>query len=93
MSCSAVSERVFQSIEATPRERGLLRETGQEKILYGYSFLTYMKQSLLRYIFSGAGKFCLADGLRQLKRYVKHDVRTLNFRSDITFATLRKNTD
>ena len=36
--------------------------------------------------YSGAGKFCLAHELRQLTHNVKHDVRTLNFRSDVTFA-------
>ena len=43
------------------------------------------------FIFSGAGKFCLAYGLRQLTRDVKSDVRTLNFRSDVTNAPPRKN--
>ena len=41
-------------------------------------------------MFSGAGKFCLAHGLKQHTRDNKHDVRTLNFRSDVTFAPLRK---
>ena len=39
---------------------------------------------------SGAGKFCLVHGLRQFTRDVKHDVRTLNFRSDVTSAPSRK---
>ena len=43
-----------------------------------------MKQSLC-YYFSGDGKFCLAHGLRQLTPDVKSDVRTLNFRSDVTY--------
>ena len=34
-------------------------------------------------IFSGAGKLCLALGLRQLTRDVTHDVRTLNFRMSL----------
>ena len=38
------------------------------------------------YIFSGAGKFCLAHGLRQLICDVKSDVRTLNFRSDVIYV-------
>ena len=42
------------------------------------------------FIFSGAGKFCFAHGLRQLTRDVKSDIRTLNFRSDITYAQPRK---
>ena len=37
-------------------------------------------------IFSGAGKFCLVHGLRQLTRDFKSDVRTLNFKSDVTYA-------
>ena len=41
-------------------------------------------------IFSGAGKFCLALGLGQLTRDVKSDVRTLNFRSDVTYALPRR---
>ena len=41
-------------------------------------------------IFSGNENFDLAHGLRQLTRDVKHDVRTLNFRNDITFAPPRK---
>ena len=41
-----------------------------------------LRQSL--FYFCGAGKFCLAHGLRQLIR----DVRTINFRSDVTYATL-----
>ena len=43
-----------------------------------------MRQSFFS-IFSGAGKFCLAHGLRQLKHEVKKkDVRILNFISDVT---------
>ena len=42
-----------------------------------------MKQSL--FYFSGAGKFCLAHGLRQLTRNVQSDVRLVNFRSDMRF--------
>ena len=41
-------------------------------------------------IVSDAGKFYLAHGLRQLTRDVKHEIRTLNFRSDVTFAPPRK---
>ena len=41
-------------------------------------------------LFSGAGKVRLAQGMRQLTRDVKLDARTLNFISDVTFATLRK---
>ena len=44
----------------------------------------------VRPIFNGAVKFGLAHGLRQIKRNVKSDVRTLNFRSDVTFAPTRK---
>ena len=36
-------------------------------------------------IFSDAGKFCLSQGLRQLTRDVKSDVRTLSFRNDVTY--------
>ena len=43
----------------------------------------------VRSIFSGAEKFCLAHGLRQLTRDVKSDVRTLNFISDVTFVPPR----
>ena len=39
---------------------------------------------------SGAGKFCVAHGLGQLTRDIKSDVRTLNFRIDVTFAPPRK---
>ena len=42
------------------------------------------------FIFSGAGKFCLAHGLRQLTRDVKRDVRILNLRSDVTYSLPRK---
>ena len=41
-------------------------------------------------MFSGAGKFCLTHGLGQLTRDVKSDIRTLNFKSDVFFATPRK---
>ena len=50
---------------------------------YNMIFLP-MRQSCS--IFSSAGKFCLANGLRQLTGDVKHDIRVLNFRSDVTFA-------
>ena len=53
----------------------------------GRTFLP-MRQSCS--ILSGAEKFCLASGLRQLICDVKHDVRTLNFRSDVTFAQPQK---
>ena len=43
-------------------------------------------------MFGGAGKFCLAHGLRQLTHDFKSDVRILNFRSDVTCATT-KNTE
>ena len=43
--------------------------------------------------FSGAGKFCLAHGLRQLTHDVESDVRTINFRSDVIFTPPRKNTE
>ena len=45
----------------------------------------------VRSIFSGAGKFCLAYGLRQFTRDIKSDVSTLNLRSGVTFALPRKN--
>ena len=51
-------------------------------------FSNLMTQSL--FYFSGARKFFLTHGLRQLTRDVKSEVRTLNFRSDITFAPTRK---
>ena len=35
-------------------------------------------------------KFCLAHRLRQLTRDVKSDVRTLNFKSGVTYAPPRK---
>ena len=50
------------------------------------SYFLPMRQNL--FYFSGAGKFCLAHGLRQLTREVKNDVRTLNFRSDVTTKIL-----
>ena len=40
--------------------------------------------------FSSAGKFCLAHRLRQLTQKVKSDVRTLNFRSNVTHAPQQK---
>ena len=46
-----------------------------------------MRQSL--FYFSGAGKFCLAHGLRQLTRVVKSDIRTFKFRSDVTYPPSR----
>ena len=51
--------------------------------------VSYLRDRLCS-TFSGAGKFCLAHGLRQLTRDMKHDVRNLNFRSDVTFAPPRK---
>ena len=42
------------------------------------------------YIFSGAGKFCLAHGLRQRTHDVKSDVRILDFRSDVTYLLQQK---
>ena len=42
------------------------------------------------FYFSGAGKFCLAHGLRKLTRDIRSDVRTLNFRSDVTYLTQQK---
>ena len=53
---------------------------GSERVI---SFLP-MRQSLFH--FSGVRNFCLADGLEQLTRDVKSDVRILNVRSDINFA-------
>ena len=50
--------------------------------------LVPVRQSL--FYFSGAGKFRLAHGLRQLIRDVKSDVRILNFRSDVTYSLKRK---
>ena len=44
-------------------------------------FLTYLCS-----IFSGAGKYCLAHGLRQLRRDVKMTSKILNFSSDVTYA-------
>ena len=41
---------------------------------------------LCPFYFSGAGKFCSVHGLRRFIRVVKSDVRTLNLRSDFTFA-------
>ena len=40
-------------------------------------------------ILSGAGKFCLVHGLRQLTRDVKMTSIILNFRSDFTYALPR----
>ena len=55
--------------------------SSQIQFLVENVFLTY--KTVLFY-FSGAGKICLAHGLRQLTRDVKNDVRTLNFRSNVT---------
>ena len=52
-------------------------------------FLCYLRDRVCS-SFSGAGKFCLGHGVRQLTRDVRGDVRTLNFRSDVTFAPPRK---
>ena len=41
-----------------------------------------MRQSCSIYI--GSGEFCLAHGLRQLTCNVKSEVKTQNFRSDVT---------
>ena len=38
--------------------------------VYGFNFLTYDSERVCS-IFSGAGKFCLANGLRQLTRDVR----------------------
>ena len=42
------------------------------------------------FYFQRCWKFCLAHGLRRPPRGVKSDVRTLNFRSDVTYAPPRK---
>ena len=42
------------------------------------AFLTWRTE----FCFSGAGKFCLAHGLRQLTRNVTSDDKILNFRSN-----------
>ena len=47
--------------------------------------LSYQRDRLCS-ILSDAGKFCLAHGLRQLTPNVKHDIRTLDITSDLTFA-------
>ena len=47
-----------------------------------------MRQSF--FCFSGADKFCLAHGLRQLTREVNSDVRTLKFIGDVTYVVTRK---
>ena len=53
------------------------------------SFLP-MRQSL-SILSGGVGKFCLVHWLsQQLTRNVKHEVRTLNFRRDVTLAPTRK---
>ena len=44
-------------------------------------------------IFSGAGKFCLAHGLRQLSRGVKSDVRILNDRNDVNSLPRKTSND
>ena len=57
-------------------------------------YLPFTKFSYIRNrvcsIYSGTGKFCLAHGLRQLTHTFNIDVRSLNFRSDVTFALPRK---
>ena len=50
----------------------------------------FYKPDRVCFIFSAAGKFSLALGLRQLTRNVKSDVRNLKFRGDVTFAPPRK---
>ena len=52
-------------------------------------FFSYLRNRVCS-IFSVAGKFCLAHGLRQLTCDVKNDIRTINFRNGVTFAPLRK---
>ena len=49
---------------------------------YSFKFLTCETELVL---FSGAGKFCLANGQRHPTCDVKSDVIILNFRSDITY--------
>ena len=49
-----------------------------------------VRRSFFFSIFSGAGKFCLAHGLRQLTRDIKSDVRILNFRSDLSYSFPQK---
>ena len=53
---------------------------------------TFLLRDRVCSIFSGAGKCCLAHGLRKLTRDVKSDVRILNFRSDVTYPLPRKTT-
>ena len=50
--------------------------------------LTHGTEFVLFY--SEAVKIGLADGWRQFKRDVKKNVRTLNFKSDVTYLPLRK---
>ena len=52
-------------------------------------FFSYLRDKI-RSIFNGAGKFCLAHGLRKLTSNVKSDVITLNFIRDVTCAAPRK---
>ena len=52
------------------------------------SLLTYKTEFVL--FLAVVEKFCLAHGLEQLSSDVKSYVRTLNFRSDFTFAPPRK---
>ena len=47
-----------------------------------------MRQSVIYFI--GAGKFCLAHGLRQLTLDVKTVIRILNFRSDVNYVLPQK---
>ena len=53
--------------------------------LEGEPFFTYETE----FVLSGAGKFCLAHGLRQLTREFKVTSELLNFRNDITYASLQ----
>ena len=54
-------------------------------LLLLYCFITYETE-----IFSSAGNFCLAHGLKQYTRNVKNDGRTKNFINDVPYAPLQK---
>ena len=66
-------------------------KAGKVVKLYSCSF-SYLRDRVC-FIFSGAGKFCFAHGLRQLTCDVKSDDRTLNFRSDVTYVRPQKATN
>ena len=85
LAINMISFSMRISMAVVPSFHGGLLQYNDMQLSIKLSYLFSYLWDRICSILSGAGKFCLAHGLKQLAHDVKNDIKTPNFRSDVIF--------